>query len=86
MHLSAFICYCSIIYHRSIQIVLIALETTEELTATSLEVEGVSAAEKGDLALALELLNKAVQTSPQKASCYNNRAQALQIAGNTDGH
>ena len=42
-------------------------------------------AESGELEHALELLNKAVQTAPRKASCYNNRAQALQISGKTDG-
>ena len=37
-------------------------ESTEDSTATALEVEGVSLAESGELEHALELLNKAVQT------------------------
>eukprot|EP00064_Thunnus_orientalis_P024324 superscaffoldBa00010255_g24610 len=48
-----------------------------------LEMQGVSAAEAGDLQTALQLFSQAIQILPQRASAYNNRAQALRLQGNT---
>lgn len=53
--------------------------------AKELEVRGVSAAEAGDLQAALQLFSQAIQILPQRASAYNNRAQALRLQGNTAG-
>ncbi|XP_030007187.1 tetratricopeptide repeat protein 36 [Sphaeramia orbicularis] len=50
-----------------------------------LEMRGVSAAEAGDLQAALQLFSQAIQILPQRASAYNNRAQALRLQGNTAG-
>uniref|UniRef100_A0A4W6CHJ1 Tetratricopeptide repeat protein 36 n=1 Tax=Lates calcarifer TaxID=8187 RepID=A0A4W6CHJ1_LATCA len=50
-----------------------------------LEMQGVSAAEAGDLQAALQLFSQAIQILPQRASAYNNRAQALRLQGNTAG-
>ncbi|XP_068441835.1 tetratricopeptide repeat protein 36 [Clinocottus analis] len=50
-----------------------------------LEMRGVSAAEAGDLQGALQLFSQAIQILPQRASAYNNRAQALRLQGNTAG-
>ncbi|TNN69724.1 Tetratricopeptide repeat protein 36 [Liparis tanakae] len=53
--------------------------------AKELEVRGVSAAEAGDLQAALQLFSQAIQILPQRASAYNNRAQALRLQGDTAG-
>ncbi|XP_013881586.1 tetratricopeptide repeat protein 36 [Austrofundulus limnaeus] len=50
-----------------------------------LEMRGVSAAEAGDLQTALQLFSQAVQILPERASAYNNRAQALRLLGDTAG-
>lgn len=50
-----------------------------------LEMGGVSAAEAGDLQAALQLFTQAIQILPQRASAYNNRAQALRLQENTAG-
>lgn len=50
-----------------------------------LETRGVSAAEAGDLQSALQLFSQAVQILPQRASAYNNRAQALRLLGDAAG-
>lgn len=50
-----------------------------------LELQGVSAAEAGDLQGALQLFSQAIQILPQRASAYNNRAQALRLQGDTAG-
>ncbi|KAM9732873.1 tetratricopeptide repeat protein 36 [Menidia menidia] len=50
-----------------------------------LERGGVSAAEAGDLNAALQLFSEAIQLLPQKASAYNNRAQALRLQGDAPG-
>ncbi|XP_071397820.1 tetratricopeptide repeat protein 36 [Centroberyx affinis] len=74
------------------------LNTEEELTdddsgfdtellkqVKELEMQGVSAAEAGDLQTALQQFSQAIQILPQRASAYNNRAQALRLQGNTAG-
>ncbi|XP_010783449.1 tetratricopeptide repeat protein 36 [Notothenia coriiceps] len=50
-----------------------------------LEMRGVSAAEAGYLQAALQEFSQAIQILPQRASAYNNRAQALRLLGNTAG-
>ncbi|KAF6726311.1 Tetratricopeptide repeat protein 36 [Oryzias melastigma] len=50
-----------------------------------LEMRGVSAAEAGDLQGALQLFSQAVHILPERASAYNNRAQALRLQGDTTG-
>ncbi|NWH48899.1 TTC36 protein, partial [Fregata magnificens] len=42
-----------------------------------LELQGVSAAESGDVSTALERFSEAIRLLPERASGYNNRAQAL---------
>lgn len=51
----------------------------------ALELQGVSAAEAGDLQGALQLFSQAIEILPQRASAYNNRAQALRLRGDTAG-
>uniref|UniRef100_A0A8C8AGV2 Tetratricopeptide repeat protein 36 n=1 Tax=Otus sunia TaxID=257818 RepID=A0A8C8AGV2_9STRI len=49
--------------------------------ARDLELQGVSAAESGDVSAALERFGEAIRLLPQRASAYNNRAQALRLRG-----
>ncbi|CAH1774014.1 unnamed protein product [Owenia fusiformis] len=63
-------------------------ENTENLPeaeneARQLEIEGVKAAESGDVGASLERFNSAINRCPSRASCYNNRAQALRLKGDT---
>ncbi|XP_003968699.1 tetratricopeptide repeat protein 36 [Takifugu rubripes] len=51
----------------------------------ALELQGVSAAEAGDLQGALQLFGQAIELLPRRASAYNNRAQALRLRGDTAG-
>jgi tetratricopeptide (TPR) repeat protein len=53
--------------------------------AKSLELEGVKAAESGDLDTAIATFTKVINIAPQWASGYNNRAQAYRLKGNTPG-
>lgn len=53
--------------------------------AIHLEAQGIAAAEGGELALALEKLNQAIQLLPARASAFNNRAQALRLKGDVAG-
>ncbi|KAH0623399.1 hypothetical protein JD844_031672 [Phrynosoma platyrhinos] len=50
-----------------------------------LEVQGVSQAEAGDLEKALATFGQAIQLLPERASAYNNRAQALRLKGDVAG-
>lgn len=50
-----------------------------------LELQGVSAAESGDVSTALERFNEAIRLLPERASGYNNRAQALRLKGDVAG-
>ncbi|XP_050766788.1 tetratricopeptide repeat protein 36 [Gymnogyps californianus] len=50
-----------------------------------LELQGVSAAESGDLSTALERFSEAIRLLPERASAYNNRAQALRLRGDVAG-
>lgn len=49
-----------------------------------LEVQGVRAAESGDLVKALSLFDQAIDLLPERASGYNNRAQALRLMGENE--
>uniref|UniRef100_A0A3B3T594 Tetratricopeptide repeat protein 36 n=1 Tax=Paramormyrops kingsleyae TaxID=1676925 RepID=A0A3B3T594_9TELE len=51
-----------------------------------LEIQGVSAAESGDMSKALEHFNQAIGLLPQRASAYNNRAQARRLQGDPADH
>jgi tetratricopeptide (TPR) repeat protein len=53
--------------------------------AKSLELEGVKAAESGDLDKAIGIFTSALNIAPNWASGYNNRAQAYRLKGNTSG-
>ncbi|NXX37601.1 TTC36 protein, partial [Nicator chloris] len=53
--------------------------------ARELELQGVSAAESGDISTALERFNEAIRLLPERASGYNNRAQALRLRGDVAG-
>ncbi|XP_022090386.1 tetratricopeptide repeat protein 36-like [Acanthaster planci] len=53
--------------------------------AKELELQGVHSAEAGDIDSAISFFNKAVQVAPERASCYNNRAQALRLKGDVIG-
>ncbi|NWQ98287.1 TTC36 protein, partial [Burhinus bistriatus] len=50
-----------------------------------LELQGVSAAESGDVSTALERFGEAIRLLPERASGYNNRAQALRLRGDVPG-
>uniref|UniRef100_A0A8C8S170 Tetratricopeptide repeat protein 36 n=1 Tax=Pelusios castaneus TaxID=367368 RepID=A0A8C8S170_9SAUR len=50
-----------------------------------LELQGVLAAESGDVNTALERFSEAIQLLPERASGYNNRAQALRLKGDVTG-
>ncbi|XP_016116321.1 tetratricopeptide repeat protein 36 [Sinocyclocheilus grahami] len=50
-----------------------------------LELQGVSAAESGDLHAAIQHFNQAIRILPQRASAYNNRAQTKRLQGDTEG-
>ena len=49
-----------------------------------LEKEAIKSAEEGDLIKSLELMNQAIKLTPQRASCFNNRAQIHRL--NSDIH
>jgi hypothetical protein len=58
---------------------------TNVAAAKSFEVEGVKAAESGDLDKAIGLFTRAINIAPEWASGYNNRAQAYRLKGDTAG-
>ncbi|XP_053449749.1 tetratricopeptide repeat protein 36 [Nycticebus coucang] len=51
----------------------------------ALELQGVMAAEVGDLNTALERFGQAICLLPERASAYNNRAQARRLQGDVAG-
>ncbi|XP_011383155.1 tetratricopeptide repeat protein 36 [Pteropus vampyrus] len=51
----------------------------------ALELQGVTAAEAGDLSTALERFGQAINLLPERASAYNNRAQARRLQGDVTG-
>ncbi|XP_048729716.2 tetratricopeptide repeat protein 36 homolog isoform X2 [Ostrea edulis] len=60
-------------------------ETDDIKVSKQLEIEGVQAAESGEIESALNLFSRAIQNTPQRASGYNNRAQALRLKGDIQG-
>eukprot|EP00057_Strongylocentrotus_purpuratus_P006751 XP_011661225.1 PREDICTED: tetratricopeptide repeat protein 36 homolog [Strongylocentrotus purpuratus] len=60
-------------------------ESDDDKRAKELEVEGVKSAEANDFDAALNYFSQAVSIAPNRASCYNNRAQALRLRGDVDG-
>ncbi|XP_052212049.1 tetratricopeptide repeat protein 36-like [Dreissena polymorpha] len=61
------------------------VETDEIKEAKRLELEGVKAAEAGQVDKALELFSQAITVAPEHPSSYNNRAQALRLKGDITG-
>lgn len=61
-------------------------ELGSELLTRVKEIEhtGVIKAEEGDLQQALDLFTQAIDLMPDRASGYNNRAQALRLSGRND--
>ena len=55
------------------------------LNAKRLEVQGVKAADGGDLDEAMSFFNQAVAVAPSHPAGYNNRAQVLRLKGDDDG-
>ncbi|KAJ8959038.1 hypothetical protein NQ318_022293 [Aromia moschata] len=54
-------------------------ENTPEIQcASSLEIEAIALAERGNLSEALNVINSAVEMAPKKPSLYNNRAYIFQ--------
>nr|XP_015097670.2 tetratricopeptide repeat protein 36 isoform X2 [Vicugna pacos] len=51
----------------------------------ALELQGVMAAEAGNLSTALERFGQAINLLPERASAYNNRAQARRLQGDVAG-
>lgn len=51
----------------------------------ALELQGVIAAEAGNLSTALERFSQAIHLLPERASAYNNRAQARRLQGDVAG-
>ena len=47
-----------------------------------MEIEGVKAAESGNLDRSLQVFNNAINLAPSYAASYNNRAQLHRIRGN----
>ncbi|XP_070560554.1 tetratricopeptide repeat protein 36 homolog isoform X2 [Ptychodera flava] len=61
-------------------------ETSEVVKeAKRLEILGVRAAEGGDINTAMEYFSQAIDVAPDRASGYNNRAQALRLKGDVQG-
>lgn len=56
-----------------------------EEEAIALEIDAVKEAENGNLSVAIEMLGRAIDLAPSRASGYNNRAQALRLKGDTKG-
>ncbi|KAL5013387.1 hypothetical protein ScPMuIL_007657 [Solemya velum] len=59
--------------------------SNEVREAKKLELEGVKAAEAGDIIQSVKMFNEAVKKAPAFPSCYNNRAQALRLRGDNKG-
>uniref|UniRef100_UPI00398F40EA tetratricopeptide repeat protein 36 n=1 Tax=Pristiophorus japonicus TaxID=55135 RepID=UPI00398F40EA len=53
--------------------------------AKALELQGISLAESGNMDGALEIFSQSIAVIPERASAYNNRAQALRLKGDTAG-
>ncbi|KAL8601901.1 hypothetical protein ACOMHN_020636 [Nucella lapillus] len=60
-------------------------EDAQVKEAKGLEMEGVQAAEEGNMDAALDAFSHAILVAPHWPSAYNNRAQALRLKGDTKG-
>ncbi|XP_072174883.1 tetratricopeptide repeat protein 36 homolog [Diadema setosum] len=60
-------------------------ESDADQQAKEIEIKGVRCAEENDMERALNFFNEAVSVAPGRASCYNNRAQALRLRGDVEG-
>jgi hypothetical protein len=60
-------------------------ETGSCLEAKLLEIEGVKAAESGDVMSSIDYFNKSIDTEPSRPSGYNNRAQAFRLINDKTG-
>ena len=60
-------------------------ETEVVKQAREFELQGVQAAEQGNVEEALTYFEKAIGVAPERPSGYNNRAQALRLNGNVQG-
>ncbi|XP_064103645.1 tetratricopeptide repeat protein 36 homolog [Macrobrachium nipponense] len=56
-------------------------DSPEGQKAKAMELEGVKAAEAGDVEGAIKFFSNAIDLAPTRASGYNNRAQALRLQG-----
>jgi len=56
----------------------------DDAKVKDLEAEAVKAAEAGDVKKALDIFDKVVSLAPDRPASYNNRAQALRLAGRPD--
>ena len=56
----------------------------DETEVKELEAKAIKAAEAGDLNGALKIFDQVVELDPKRPSSYNNRAQALRLAGRPD--
>lgn len=56
--------------------------TPEIEEAKELELEGVKTAEAGQIKKAIHIFTKAINIAPNRASSFNNRAQAYRLDGN----
>lgn len=65
--------------------VVIENVNVHEEEAIALEIGAVKEAENGNLSVAIEMLGRAIDLAPSRASGYNNRAQALRLKGDTKG-
>lgn len=59
--------------------------SNEVKQAKEFEIQGVRAAEAGNVDAALGYFQRAVETAPEWPSGYNNRAQALRLKGDVSG-
>ncbi|GJQ81758.1 hypothetical protein Trydic_g305 [Trypoxylus dichotomus] len=59
----------------------VEINSPEYKHATSLEIQAVCKAESGEFNEALDIFQKAMGITPDKASLYNNRAQVYQLTG-----
>ncbi|CAD5115804.1 DgyrCDS4746 [Dimorphilus gyrociliatus] len=57
------------------------IETEDDLRAKPYEVEAIKLAEKGEMDQAFAKLNEAIKLAPNRASCFNNRAQVYRLIG-----
>lgn len=60
--------------------------TPDILKTKSMEIEAVQIAERGKLKEGLDILNRAIEITPNRASLYNNRAHVFQYLRQFEGN